>query len=532
MRSRLHTAIVLALIVAALVSTCFASAYDAKPKLVVIVIIDQFPQTYLERWRGEFGPGGFNLFLERGAAFDSCYYDYASTHTAPGHSTLLTGAYVNGHGIIGNEWWDPQLRTIVTSVSDPATQLLGASGTGASPHNLLASTLGDELKLSTSGQARVFTISLKDRSAVLPGGHAADAAYWTDHVTGRFISSTFYMKALPPWVADFNAHGAADRYWDREWKNERGEVMGSTAVPAGKEREWYETVGATPFASEYELDFARALVEHEHLGSGPATDLLVISLSANDILGHKKGPNSPQVEAMTVATDRLLAGFFHFLDQKVGLANTWIALSADHGVGPNPEVAARFRFPQNGLGWSDMHKRLNAQLAATLGKSADYVPDFEWPAAFLDEKAFAPLKLDEEQAEEAVAEALRQVPGIESTFTKVQLAEGEVPRTPLGRKFENSYTPARGWYVLAIAQPYAFGRPGGADHFTPWSYDEHVPLAFYGSAFAPGTYRTRCEPIDLAATLSALLGIHRPSAASGRVLTEAIAAPHAAAGAR
>jgi hypothetical protein len=230
---------------------------------------------------------------------------------------------------------------MVTSVEDDDTKLVGIAGdkTGASPHNLLADTLGDELKLATQGQARVFSLSLKDRAAVLPGGFAADAAYWIDPKSGAWITSTYYRHDLPKWAQDFNAGNRVAKYWDRDWKNANGDTLRSTAhrkSKDGSDAGFYEVIGSTPFANEYELEFAKELVVYENLGAGQATDLLAISLSANDILGHQVGPDSPEMAAMALALDRELADFFAFLGHQVGLANVWIALSADHGVSPCP----------------------------------------------------------------------------------------------------------------------------------------------------------------------------------------------------
>src|SRR5246127_1099814 len=195
-----------------------ASAYNGHPKLIVIIVIDQFRGDYLERYRDQFGEGGFRLLLDRGAYFPDCNYDYANTSTAPGHATLLSGAYSNGHGIVANEWWDPKKKKIVTSVEDDTTHLVGLQGNaiGASPQNLMASTLGDELKLATRGQARVFGVALKDRAAVLPAGRAADGAYWIDQNSGTWVTSTYYRNDLPKWVAEFNASNRTGKYWDRE----------------------------------------------------------------------------------------------------------------------------------------------------------------------------------------------------------------------------------------------------------------------------------------------------------------------------
>ena len=341
----------------------FASAYNARPKLVVVIVIDQFRGDYLERYRDQFGDGGFRVFLDRGAYFTDCNYDYANTRTAPGHATLFTGSYTSGHGIVANEWWDPQKKKRVTSVEDDTTKLVGGDrdlkpaqaelgrGTpGTSPHNLLSDTLGDELKLATGGKARVFAISLKDRAAVLPAGFSGDAAYWIDPKSGDWITSTYYRPDLPEWVRNFNGRrpgeGRAEKFWNREWKDSDGNTLGSTAPRNGKDGApagFYEVVGSTPFANDYQLEFAKELVLYEKLGAGPATDLLMISLSANDILGHQVGPDSPQMRSMALELDRSLAEFFGFLGHQIGMANVWMALSADHGVAPLPEFAKTLR---------------------------------------------------------------------------------------------------------------------------------------------------------------------------------------------
>jgi len=509
-----------------------ASAYNAHPKLVVVIIIDQFRADYLERYRDQFPEGGFRLLLDHGANFTDCNFDYANTRTAPGHSTLFTGAYTNGHGIAANEWWDATKKKIVTSVEDDSVKLVGVpddakTKSGASPHNLRADTLGDELKLATQGKSKVFSVSLKDRASVLPGGFAADGAYWIEPKSGAWITSTYYRPDLPKWAQDFNGSNRAAKYWDRDWKNNNGDVLRSTAHRKGKngnDAGFYEVIGSTPFANEYELEFAKELVVYENLGAGQATDLLAISLSPNDILGHQVGPDSPEMAAMALALDRELADFFAFLGHQVGLANTWIALSADHGVSPLPDAAKKLRIPAANLGAGKLEEQINATLAAKFspGHPASYMK-FDYPMAWLDQDAFAAAHVKESEAETAVGEAMKQAGLLLDYFTKSQLAGGAAPNTPLGRKYLNSYSPEGGWYVMGVPQIYTVGSATGTDHASPFTYDTHVPLAFYGLPFRPGTYRTHAEPIDLAATLASLLGINAPTHSVGRVLTEALA---------
>jgi hypothetical protein len=510
----------------------FASAYNGHPKLIVVIVIDQFRGDYLERYRDQFGDAGFRFLLDHGAYFPNCNYNYAATRTAPGHSTLFTGAYSSGHGIVANEWWDQKKRRMVTSVEDDATKLVGVDGdkTGASPHNLLADTLGDELKLATQGKARVFGVSLKDRAAVLPAGFAGDAAYWIEPKSGAWITSTYYRNDLPKWVQDFNST-RPQKYWDREWKDDQGIVLRSTAhrkSKDGSDAGFYEVVGSTTFGNEYEFEFAKELMVYENVGRGPATDLLSVSLSPNDILGHQVGPDSPEMHQMALDLDHELADFINFLGHQVGLADVWIALSADHGVSSLPDALKKLRIPAANLEAGKIEAQINSTLTAKFspGHPAAYVK-LDYPVAWLDQDAFAAAHVHESDAENAVGEAMKQA-GLRDFYTKSQLAEGQVPNTALGRKYLNSYSPEGSWYVMGVPDIYTVGSARGTDHASPYNYDTHVPLAFYGLPFQPGMYRTNVEPVDMAATLASLLGINAPTHSVGRVLTEALTPPHIA----
>src|SRR3954468_4032869 len=506
-----------------------ASAYNGHPKLVLVIIIDQFRGDYLDRYRDQFGEGGFRLFLDHGAYFSNCFYNYANTRTAPGHATLFTGAYSNGHGIADNEWWDPQTKRMITSVEDDSTKLVGVSGhqTGASPHSLLADTLGDELKLASQGKSRVFGISMKDRAAILPAGFAANGAYWMDSQTGAFITSTYYRQNLPQWVQEFNSTRPA-KYWDREWKDDQGTVLRSTAHRKerdGSDAGFFEVIGSTALGNEYEFDFAKQLVANENVGRGPATDLLSISLSANDLLGHAVGPDAPEMRQMALDMDHQLADFFSFIGRQIGLANVWIALSADHGVSSLPDTVKKLHIPAANLAGAKLDQQLNAAIGAKFfaGKAGRYAR-FSYPLVWLDNNAFLVAHVKEEEAEKAVGEAMKNL-GIRDYYTKSQLAEGEIRNDELGRQYLNSYSPLGSWFVMGVPNFYTVGAAAGTDHASPYKYDTYVPLAFYGVPFHPGTYRDKTEPIDMAPTLASLLGINPPTHSVGRVLTEALA-PH------
>lgn len=522
MKSSLRRISAILVVCLGLTGASLASAYNAQPKLVVVIVIDQFRGDYLQRGDPQF-TGGFRTLLDRGAFFANCNYDYANTETAPGHATLFTGAYSDGHGIFANEWWDQDQGQFVTAVFDDTTQLVGVAGKqpGASPHNLLADTLGDELKMATQGQARVYAISLKDRAAVLPGGFSANGAFWIEPGSGDFITSSFYMQQLPAWVQQFNQSGNANRYWNQEWKDGKGNVLQRTTRQANSK--FYDVIGGTPFANDYEFDFARELIAQEKLGQGPSTDLLAISLSANDILGHRVGPNSPQIRAMALALDREIGEFLAYLGKQIGLANVWVALSADHGIAPVPDYAQKFRVPAERLEAPAFTAKLNVAISNRLKRPASefvHASDYDITHLFLDSEAFDALKIKEADAERMVGEALRPM-HITRYFTRTQLQNGEVAPDALGRRYLHSYSSHGGWWILARPAPFVLAG-AGTSHGSSYAYDRHVPLILYGLPFAPGVYREASEPVDMVPTLASLLGIEAPSASAGRILTEAL----------
>jgi hypothetical protein len=504
----------------------FGSAYNAKPKIVVLIVVDQLRGDLLERYHDEFAPGGFRRFMDQGAWFTNCYYNYANTRTAPGHSTLGTGTYSLGHGIMANDWWDPSKRRFVSSVEDDRETTLGApvAGASASPRNLQTDTFGDELKLATGGRAHVIGIALKDRAAILPAGHAADAAFWIDHMTGAWLTSTYYMKQAPEWLVAYNAAKPGAKYENVQWKNAAGKVLDNTAPrndAAGRPVGFYDRVGATPYANDYTIDFAKAVIEHEKVGTGAVSDLVTISFSSNDIQGHRTGPDSDQEHAMLLALDKQLAGFFQYLDSKFGAANVVLALSADHGIAPIPGFARGMHMDAENTNNNDWMTKINAALSAKLGHGAKYVVKIDYPNAYMDEQAFADSKSTEAAAEELVGAEMVKI-GMRGYVTRSELAMGKVPNTVFAQKFKNSYSTLPGWYVLGISSPFIVGWPTGTDHALPYSYDSHVPLAFVGAPFKAGYYDETVEPVDLAVTLSAVLGINKPASAVGRVLSESM----------
>jgi arylsulfatase A-like enzyme len=549
-----------------------AQVYAGRPKLIVIVVIDQFRGDYLNRDRAEFKGRGFNLFMKDGAWFTDCYYDYANTKTAPGHATIGTGAYTDGHGIESNEWWDAlrSFNSEVSSVEDERYQLVdlphdsipanqpGAPSwaakfvVGASPLNLRATTLGDELRLATQGRSRVYGVSLKDRAAILPAGQSANGAFWIDTASGQFTTSTYYMEHLPEWARAFNASGRIAQA-EREASAE-----GTT--------QFYELVGRTPAANSYELDFAKALITGEQLGQRGVTDLIVVSLSANDIQGHQFGPDSDSEAQMILGLDRDLDNFNTWLDKTIGLQNVWLALTADHGIAPIPGEAAKLGIHAVAVDMDKVYSTLNAELNKrhSHGQSLSYLlPNPDLPYIVLDKRTFSKVGVDEKTAEDEVADLLPAAvasqepnpppffslqpppvfhpsqqrlppaPHVQYVYTRLQLANGQLPPTEWGKLLAHSYSSHGNWYVMALLDAYQMAGTGqfaGTNHFTAWSYDRHVPLAFYGAPFKPGEYHELVEPTDIAVTFASLAGVNRPSAAEGRVLTEALKPAQAAEG--
>jgi arylsulfatase A-like enzyme len=536
-------------------SLASAQAYVGQPKLIVILVIDQFRGDYLNRDHAEFKGHGFKLFTDEGAWFTDCYYDYANTKTAPGHATIGTGAYSDGHGIETNEWWDSSRSDTakVSSVEDERYQLVDIPASsipanqpgappdalkyliGSSPRNLRATTFGDELRLATQGRSRVYGISLKDRAAILPAGQSANGAFWIDNSSGQFTTSTYYMEHLPEWASAFNKSGRIAQA-ERE----------ANAVGT---KQFFEVVGRTPAANSYELDFAKALITSEKLGQNGVTDLLTISLSANDIQGHQFGPDSNSQQQMILSLDRDFDSFFSWLDQTIGLKNVWLALTADHGIAPIPAEAAKLGIGSGVVNTSALYAYLNNALNQRYSPDAklDYLmPGPDLPYIVLNKHTFATVHIDEEAAEEAVAALLSDAvasqapkiseplpvqhrlpptPQVAAVYTRLALANGQLPPTEFGRELAHSYAYHGNWYVMLVLGGYQmaeFGKRGGTTHFSPWSYDRHVPLAFYGAPFIPGEYHERVAPVDLAATFSSLAGINQPSASIGRVLTEAV----------
>jgi len=546
------------------------STVQKRPKLVLLIVVDQFRYDYLERFGDLFGPDGFRRLMRDGASWTQSNYDHMPTYTAPGHGTMMTGAYPAESGIIGNEWLDRASGKRITSVSDESVKLLGGlpGDPAASPSRLMASTVGDELRLVTNDRAKVIGISVKDRSAILPAGRHANAAYWFNWTSGTMVSSTYYFNQLPAWVTTFNAAKPADKYfgakWERllpeseyikragpdnpSWENVPSSWNDTNSFPhtitggaTSPNRNFYTALDYSPYTNDILVSFAQQAIVNEQLGQDDDTDVLTVSFSANDYVGHRFGPYSQEVMDVTLRTDRNIATLLDFVNARVGLANTLIALTADHGVSPIPEHAAAMGLGGGRVPFADVMGKIQAAISARYNPqkkspdpTADYLLRFAeantWREWFINNNIYFnydALRRDGVNIEEfsnVVVAAALTVPGIARAFSRLQLLRGATSITdPIERRALHGFYPARSGDVVMVAEPFKYiAETINATHGSPYSYDTNVPTIIMGAGVNPGRYLEPAAPNDIAPTLSALLRITAPSNSTGRVLIEAL----------
>ncbi len=524
--------------------TITRAASDARPRLVVGIVIDQFRYDYLTRFDDLFVEGGFKRLLNGGAVFTNANYIHTPTYTACGHATFMTGAPPALTGIVGNDWYDRESGARVTSVSDSKTKLVGGrqNASGMSPHRLLASTLGDELRLRSNGQAKVIGISYKDRSAILPAGKRPNGAYWYDAATGNFVTSTYYFEELPAWMKTFNQTQRADQWFGKKWEKllpetayqrngtddapyERKENKFPYALTGGEEKpgaKFYNQFEASPFANELLAALAKAAIENEQLGADDVTDLLTVSFSANDLVGHAYGPYSHEVEDITLRTDRLLAEFFRYLDQKIGADKYVVALTADHGVVPVPEQVKALGYGGR-LSPSALSEKVESALSKRFGEDK-WIKQLVNGNVYFDDAALERRKVSAADAEAVAKDAILAITGVADCFTRTQILSGQLPQTMIARSVANGFHPVRNGNLVVVTQPYYFFSEGATvitTHGSPYRYDTHVPVIFYGAGITAGWFHSESSPADIAPTLAALLRVEIPSTSVGRILSEA-----------
>lgn len=488
-------------------------------RLVLLVAIDQFRYDYLTRFREEYN-GGLDLLLRKGADFVNANLAHYPSVTAIGHSTMLSGATPQTSGIVGNDWYDRESGKDVTSVLDDSERGLGGSGgSGASPRRLLVSTIGDEMKRDLRERPKVIGMSLKDRAAILPSGHMADGAYWYDTKTGEFVSSTYYFPNLPEWVQSFNKQRLPENYAGAEWEFEKGSPAGMFKMPGSPGAKLAAAVYSSPFGSEVLEQFVETAIREEKLGQRGTTDLLTVSFSSNDAVGHAYGPDSARVHDMCIRTDRILGKLLESVNKTIGLDHVLVVLTADHGVMPLPEVLEKEKMPGGRTTGASIFEPMQQALTARFGpgmwllQTAGTSPYLNW--ALIKEK-----NLDRAEVERVAARAIEDVPHVARVYTREQLLLGEVTRDRLSDLVVRSYNARRSGDLEILLDPYWIRGGSGTTHGTPYLYDTHIPLIFMGPGVRAGRYVRPVALNDLAPSLATLLNIETPSGSVGRPLAE------------
>jgi predicted AlkP superfamily pyrophosphatase or phosphodiesterase len=562
MSKRLASLSIFAWLLFALLASASAQRSEpaATPRLVVLISIDQFRADYLTRFEDLFlpartagGVGGFRWFMDRGAWYVDAHHDHMPLATGPGHSILLTGAPPYKSGIVGNDWYDRDLKKDVYCVQDDNSPIVGTDTKmiGISPEHLRVTTVGDELKIATGGKAKVFGISLKDRAAVLMAGHLADGVYWFDYNAGRWVTSHYYRKdeTLPAWVEELNREKLPDAYFDKTWNPVTPDSAKRVWTPSGKyaadrglggefphvmnagqtapNAKYYSAFTGTPFANEFVLNSAERLIREEKLGQDETPDVLAINLASNDYIGHTYGATSREVLDVTVQTDRMLSKFFNDLNGMVpgGLSNVTVVITADHGASPNTTAMRESGIPGGWWNPIDAVKVVQAAMEAAFGRG-HWIIEYNEPYLWLDHDALKAKKIPLEHAEEVAARAMESVKGVYACYTRSKVLEGLVPNTDIAHHVTLGWHPALSGDVVVISQPFfvpATNAKGGT-HGEPYAYDTRVPLLVQGFGVRSGTYTERVSTLDIAPTLSFLLHTNQPSGCEGRILSRALLA--------
>ena len=534
-----------------------------RPRLVVLVVFDQLRGDYLTRWEPYFGEGGFRRLQKDGAWFQNCHYPYASTLTGAGHASLLTGCSPATHGIVANEWYDRASGKALYCVRSPRHERvppLPAETPGekptkkkdrgdVSPELMKSTSLADVLKEATEGKARVVALSFKDRSAILPAGRKPDACYWLDGETGMFVTSTYYGDKLHPWVEEFNRGRPADQWFGKDWTRLRGDLdydkvagpddvsgegtgskQGRTfphPMNGGLDKPGpasYLALYNSPFGNELLLALAKRAIDAEKLGAGDKPDLLCVSFTSNDAIGHVWGPDSQEVFDATLRSDLIVKSLLDHLDAKVGKGRYLLALTADHGICPIPEVAmAREqdagRVPVETLR-SGAEEFLEGVFGEGVNGKARWVESVTNGWVYLNQATLRDRDVRPADVEHALAVWLRKQTGVFTAYTRSELKRGVAEEDAIGQRVLRSYYPDRCGDVLIVLKPnwlLSGTFKTGTTHGSPYGYDTHVPLLVYGPGVKVGVRRERVPPTAIAAIFARSLGIKPPPDAEALV---------------
>lgn len=514
-----------------------------KPKLVVMMVVDQMRADYVGRYWDKFGDGGFKRIIRGGYNNKNANYNFFPTYTAAGHASISTGSIPSLNGIVGNDWYDRNKKRSVYCTEDENVETVGSNSIAGlqSPANLMTSTLGDELRLATNFRSKVIGIALKDRAAILTAGHNASGVYWFDESNGSFISSTYYTKTLPSWLVKFNDRKLPAQYLTEKWETlypiaeyskfataddvpYEGKYAGEKTtvfphdVPAILKKSNLGLIRSTPNGNRLTFDLAMAAIEGEALGTHETPDLLNVSFSSPDYIGHQFGPRSVEVADMYMRFDRQLQDFLEYLDKKIGNNNYVICISADHGAADNPNFLTDNKFA-GGYGGHRLKDNLNSFLKDKYGIAP--VTVYKNQQFYLDELAMIDRKINPAEVVAAMKAYLLTQPYILAAYDKEQIM---VSGNPMGMlpMLQNGFFYQRcGDVTIVFNSGYLGGQSGtGTTHGSPYRYDTNVPMLWYGKGINQGTDYSEVNVSDIAPTLSAILGIQSPSGSVGKVIKD------------
>jgi len=512
-----------------------------RPKLVVGIMVDQMRWDYIYRFYDRYGNNGFKRFLREGTTCENTFIPYAQTVTAAGHTCVYTGSVPSIHGIMGNEWFDKSLNREVYCAEDKTVKIVGADkGEPMSPVNLWTTTICDELRLATNFQSKVIGIAIKDRGAILPAGHSANAAYWYDGTSGNWITSTYYMEQLPSWVDKFNDKKYQDSFYRNDWNTlypintytqsdkDNAPYEGkfshedSPTFPhelQSKIRKDYGMIRSTPFGNTFTLQFSENALKAEGLGKDAITDFLAVSLSSPDYIGHQFGPNSIEIEDNYLRLDKDLGDFFAFLDKEVGKGQYTVFLTADHAVAHVPGFLVEHKLPGKVLTSStaELNKQLEEKFSVKncIRASANN-------QLYLNDKSIDSVGADRGKIKEFIITYLNSQPGILLAYDITKTSDAMLP-TEVKEMFIKGYNTKRGGDIQIVVKAGNFyGGRTGTTHGSFNPYDSHLPMLWMGWGIKAGKLNREVYMTDIAPTVAALLHIQMPSGSVGKVITEVL----------
>ena len=510
-----------------------------KPKLIIGIVIDQMRYDYLYRYAEKYSKGGFKRLISQGFNNKNAQYPYVPTYTAPGHSCIFTGSIPAINGMVGNDWYSRTSKKDIYCTEDTTVSSVGGIGKAGqmSPKNLLVTTITDQLRLATNFHSRVIGISQKDRASILPAGHTANAAYWLDSQTGKFISSTYYLPELPGWVNSFNNLKLPDAYLSQAWstllpistytESTRDDAFYETLLPGEKSpvfphnladirKKDYELIRSTPFGNSLTKDFAIACLKNEQLGKKGYTDFLTLSFSSTDYIGHAFGPNSVEIEDTYLRLDKTIAELLNYLDTYLGQKNVLVFLTADHGVANVPAFNNEHKLPGGVLDGS-LYSTINSLITEKFGVPG-LIEHTVNDQIYLNHSLIESKNISRNTVFETIRSYVSHIEGLHAVIDLQNLSTASLPDAELGF-FKNGYNELRSGDFQFITEPgWFFGHNKGTTHGTYSTYDTHVPLLWFGWNIKNGASSDAVSIADIAPTIASMIDILEPSGSIGKVI--------------